>query len=328
MSAGARQAPAGREQSPCEEVGGDGGQREEHGVPEPSPLVRREVVGGEQVHGGEERRVHRPEAVSVVADAQVLSGRERAGRVPVDQLVSEDGGHLDPLAERTPDGDGGDDDPGEGQRYRAARAHAASTGPRWGRTTSARSASAPSSSVFRQSSEHLVRLRPVVGEHGDVPPARPGELDPERVEGGNHLRFAGFPLPADADRGVGTRVDRRLEKHLTPRARHAIQHPQQLEVERAVVEHAEEEDEVERPVLVQAVCPAQVAEHPGVRRPQLCLPALVEAPVLLEVREREERRPQPLVDPARVDPVLRPHLEHPEAGPVPAGSDVLRAPRA
>ena len=89
-----------------------------------------------------------------------------------------------------------------------------------------------------------------------------------------------------------------------------------------MVEDAEEEDEVERAVLAESVRVAEVAEDPRVRRAQSVLPRLVEAAVLLEVREREERRREPLVDPARMDAVLRPDLEHPQAVPVASLGDV------
>jgi hypothetical protein len=96
-------------------------------------------------------------------------------------------------------------------------------------------------------------------------------------------------------------------------------------VEGAVVEDAEEEHEVERTVLTELLGAAQVAVDPGVRRGEVTLPLVVQRAVLLEVREREEHGPQLLVDPARMDAVLRSDLEHPQPRPAPAGRDVLES---
>ena len=136
--------------------------------------------------------------------------------------------------------------------------------------------------------QHLGRRRPVVREHGDVAPAGPGELDPERVERRHHLRLARPRLPPDSERRVGARVDRRLEQHLPAEARHPVEPPEELEVEGAVVEDAEEEHEVERRVLVQPVRVAEVTVDPRMRRAEPARPWLMQVPVLLEVGERED----------------------------------------
>ena len=98
-------------------------------------------------------------------------------------------------------------------------------------------------------------------------------------------------------------------------------------MEGAVVEDAEEEDEVEGAVPTELLGVPQVAEHPRVRCRELPLPLLVEPAILFEVGEREEDRLQVLVDPARVDAVLRARPRASGAPPSPVRRRRPRAPR-
>src|SRR5262249_36901781 len=112
-------------------------------------------------------------------------------------------------------------------------------------------------------------------------------------------------------------------EHLAAKTGRPVEHPQQRQVKRAVIEHPEEENDVERLQLEKLVREPEGAVDPSVRARETALPPLVEVRVLLEVREDELGRPRVLVDPERVDAVLRADLEYPLPKPVTAAHDVL-----
>src|SRR5439155_9592694 len=135
--------------------------------------------------------------------------------------------------------------------------------------------------------DDLARARPVVAEERQVAPAGPGELDAQCVKGRDRLCLTRALLPANPDGRIRPRIDRRLEQHLAPWPRDPVEHPEQRQMERTVVEHAEEEDDVERLKLTKLHRRSEVAVDPAVRRAQAALPLLVEVPVGCEVREDE-----------------------------------------
>src|SRR3990170_6495866 len=77
-----------------------------------------------------------------------------------------------------------------------------------------------------------------------------------------------------------------------------------------VVEHAEEEDEVEPVELEQLSRLSKVTVDESMRRRELVYPLLVKMRVGFEVAEYQLRGLELAIDPARVDAVLRADFEH------------------
>ena len=104
--------------------------------------------------------------------------------------------------------------------------------------------------------ERLARARPVVREARDLPPARPRELEPDRLNRRDALRLpvVGPAKPTSAS-GRGSIV---VSKSIVPPGfvtRLSI--AEQRQVVDRVVEDAEEEDEVERLQLEELLAPSR-----------------------------------------------------------------------
>src|SRR4029077_7197982 len=82
--------------------------------------------------------------------------------------------------------------------------------------------------------EGLARAGPVVGEPGDLAPARPRELEPHGLDRRYALRLSVL-RPAEPDERVRPRIDRRLEEHRSPGLGHAVEHPEKRQMVDRVV---------------------------------------------------------------------------------------------
>ena len=236
-------------------------------------------TGRVQLLEQEERHdVHRAEARAEMSRAGTFHGDERVEPAH----VGEDADSRVPVDVR------GADAVELGLRDQRELGHAL-VGGRCGVTTSARSAPSRSSSVFsqRKSASLVPAGTPVKRRTFRQPVHASSSPRPESSE-----RPLGLAVlrPAQSHDGIRSRVDRRLEEHRSSGLRHAVEHPEQREVMDRVVEHAEEEDEVERLELEQLPRLAEVAVHEPVGATEGVDPLGVEVPIRGEVREDQLRR--------------------------------------
>ena len=166
---------------------------------------------------------------------------------------------------------------------------------------------------------------PVVGEPRDLAPARPRELEPQRLDRGMRLRLPvlGASAGGRARRAAGRRSSRTASFRPARVTRLSI--PSSGEVVDRVVEDAEEEDEVERLELEQLPRFAEVAVDEPVR--------LRSSPTHGSWRCRSEAKSENTSSRGSSSrsiqrewmPYFGPDLEHPRAA---EARDVERPPRA